>query len=352
MAEAGAGQCQGVAAGLGSWPPRGLPWSPAPGLGSPSDSAFSVRASVCSTAASECDLPLPAPAARLSPGRAGRPRESNAWTWRRAIGVGSAFAGGNLLGAMAVCACAVMLRPSVPVPAAQPQGAYAMAPAPNEVPPAYMAAVPLNNSCLISQLRIPHGPQGFDACAFVVKSTDEVWNLRGDVEAAIDKYFHEGYLNAGSWGRRGVGIEALKRAVFAEMRAFPDIRIHITDCVCRGNDFDGYKCSMPDVLTGTNLGPSAYGPATGRKASWTGMVESLVKRNPKTGQWQYYAEWGVHDEWALLQQLGLDFRRVPRPARDDEPLHDCRPLVRFGPDASMDQEDTTFRAAAGGRPWA
>ena len=32
-----------------------------------------------------------------------------------------------------------------------------------------------------------------------------VWNLRGDVDEAIEKYFHKDYYNAGSWGKRGVG---------------------------------------------------------------------------------------------------------------------------------------------------
>merc|ERR1739838_646741 len=91
--------------------------------------------------------------------------------------------------------------------------------------------------------------------------------------------------------------------------------------------------------TGTNLGPSAYGPPTGRYARWTGLVESFVKRNPLTGQWQYYAEWGVHDEWALIQQLGLDFERVPHPPQNLEPLHDCTPLLKFTPEPRMDDDD-------------
>jgi len=206
---------------------------------------------------------------------------------------------------------------------------YVIEAAPKEVPAEYMKAAPLNNGCLLPNLEFPPGPQTFDACSFVIQSTDEIWNLRGDTEAAIDKYFHEGYLNAGSWGRRGVGKKAMKESIYGEMRAFPDIKIHITDCVCKGNDINGYKCAMPDVLTGTNTGPSTWGPATGRYARWTGMVESLVKKNPITGQWQYYAEWGTHDEWALLQQLGLDFYRIPHPPVNTEPLHDCSPLFAF-----------------------
>jgi len=231
-----------------------------------------------------------------------------------------------------------------PAPATAPTP-YALALPPTEVPLAYMMSPALNNSCLVPELAVPSGPQTFDACGFVIKSTDETWNACGDVDAAIDKYFHENYVDAGSWGRRIIGKKALREAILSEMRAFPDIRIHITDCVCKGNDNDGYKCAMPDILTGTNLGPSAYGPATGKYARWTGLVQSFVKRDPKTGLWQYYAEWGVHDEWALIQQLGLDFARVPRPAVNTEPLHDCKPLLGFAPEPQMDANDAAIQEA-------
>jgi len=307
--------------------------------------AYSVR-SAAPTVASESDYALPPPFVASSPESRQRRLAASRWRVNKVAG---AFVAGNALGVAAVCAVlGARTRQARELP---PPSTYPVVPPPADVPEAYLASRPLNNSCLLRDLTFPAGPQSFDACGFVVKSTDEVWNLRGDVEGAINKYFHEGYLDAGSWGRRIIGKQALKDAVLFEMRAFPDIRIHITDCVCKGNDIDGYKCVMPDILTGTNIGPSAYGPPTGRFARWTGMVESLVKRDPRTGQWQYYAEWGVHDEWSLLQQLGMDFARVPRPMVNSEPLHDCRPLLRFGPEAAMDEADTSARAAAGGQPW-
>jgi len=276
-----------------------------------------------STCTSEGDFRVPPPFTdpRGCQGRLSMVQEKRGWKYffRHIVGAPIAFAVGISLGALLVIVVFWLSGlwqtsdpwASLPVVAKAP---YASVIPPMEVPPAYLMAQPLNNSCLIKNLVIPDGPQTFDACGFVIRSTDEVWNLRGDVDAAIEKYFHEDYMNAGSWGKRGIGKKVLREAVLAEMRAFPDIQIHITDCVCKGNDNDGYKCAMPDVLTGTNTGPSSYGPPTGRYARWTGLVESLVRRNPATGQWQYYAEWGVHDEWALIQQLGLDFDRVPHPA--------------------------------------
>jgi len=279
-----------------------------------------------------------------------RLQEQRGWKYffKHKMPVPIALLAGAVIGA-ALTALIIFDLSAAPAPPSAPAAVivepYAAAVPPTEVPTAYMISPALNNSCLIPELAIPDGPQTFDACGFVIRSTDEVWNLRGNVDAAIQKYFHENYVNAGSWGRRAIGKKALRQAVLSEMRAFPDIRIHITDCVCKGNDNDGYKCAMPDILTGTNTGPSAYGPATGRYARWTGLVQSLVKRNPKTGQWQYYAEWGVHDEWALIQQLGLDFSRVPRPAINSEATHDCRPLLSFNPEPQMDANDVAIQKA-------
>jgi len=223
---------------------------------------------------------------------------------------------------------------------------YKIAPSPQTVPSEYFASHGYNNSCLMRNNQIPEGPQTFDACAFVIESTDALWNKRSDPDAAIDRYFHEDYYMAGSWGRRVIGKAALRRAVYGEMRAFPDMAIHITDCSCKGNDFDGYKCMMPDVLEGTNHGPSAYGPATHRHARWTGLVESYVRQNEVTGKWQYVAEWAVHDEWALIAQLGLDFARLPHPPYNTEAFHDCQPLLQLGQFQYMDAPDAAILSAA------
>jgi len=301
-----------------------------------------------STAASCSDFRLPQAFSPPLPSRLEQLQEMRTWKHfvQQKMGIPLALLVGSLLGAALTAAFSLHTAPRAAIaPEAADTAPYALPMPPTEVPLAYMTSPSLNNSCLIPNLVIPEGPRTFDACGFVIKSTDEVWNSRGDVDAAIDKYFHEDYLDAGSWGRRIIGKKALRDAIFSEMRAFPDIRIHITDCVCQGNDNDGYKCAMPDILTGTNLGPSAYGPATGRYARWTGLVQSLVQRNRQTGQWQYVAEWGVHDEWALIQQLGLDFSRVPRPPMNSEPLHDCAPLLQFTPSAKMDANDAAMQQA-------
>ena len=70
-----------------------------------------------------------------------------------------------------------------------------------------------------------------------------------------------------------------------------------------GNDIDGYKTVMPDILTGTNTGPSAYGPATGKKVCYSGTAVTYVQK--VKGRWVYVAEWLLHDEFSLISQLGF-----------------------------------------------
>ena len=43
------------------------------------------------------------------------------------------------------------------------------------------------------------------------------------------------------------GYEKLEPLVLDTMIAFPDIKLHIVDTFCEGNDIDGYKTTMPVI---------------------------------------------------------------------------------------------------------
>ena len=78
---------------------------------------------------------------------------------------------------------------------------------------------------------------------------------------------------------------------------------------------------MPDILIGTNTGPSAYGPPTGKRVRYSGTAVCYVQK--VKGRWVYVSEWLLHDEWALISQLGLsNLTQIPHPPLDDH-LHDC-----------------------------
>ena len=166
--------------------------------------------------------------------------------------------------------------PTGPLPAVAPSAAIAVAAASSADGGAF------SNECLLQHgdaLQPPTqgAPTTFlDECpAWVVRTTDAVWRPGIDaasVNASLEEYFYEGWRSVSSFGREYQGMAALKDLVWGTKRAFPDLQIHITDVFCTGNDVDGYKTAMPDVLTGTNTGPSAFGPPTGRKVTYNGVT--------------------------------------------------------------------------------
>ena len=108
-----------------------------------------------------------------------------------------------------------------------------------------------DNSCLLTDTNLVpptlNAPQSFlkDCPAWVINTTDEVWNTRLDVNGSLERYFYSDWSSTSAWGHKvggdGSGMQKLKNLVASTMVAFPDLRIHITDVLCYGNDIDGYK---------------------------------------------------------------------------------------------------------------
>ena len=219
-------------------------------------------------------------------------------------------------------------------------GAVAAVARPGGAPPVREAA-PLtfaprsrfNNSCLIDEFAPRSaGADAFDPCRFIVETTDEVWNLRKNVTEALHAYFVDDYIITSTSGTLARGMRELEKLVADSMRAFPDIRIQILDCFCVGDEDNGFKCSMPDLLSGTNLGVSRWGPPTGKKVEYRGLVNSIIAKDGQ-GVWKYVEEFAVHDEWNLMTQLGV--LNAPAPA-SEEGQEACEPIMKLKGRGSVD----------------
>jgi len=215
-----------------------------------------------------------------------------------------------------------------------------------------------DNACLMNDANLVPPTVGapttfLSQCpGWVINTTDAVWNRPESRDptarnASLEEYFYQNWTSHSSWGSSKHGMQALKDLVASTLVAFPDLQIHVTDVFCHGNDIDGYKTVMPDVLIGTNLGPSAYGPATGKRVVYSGTAVTYVQR--VNGRWVYVAEWLLHDEWSLIAQLGFDdLSKVKHPLNAAAP-HDCeanQPGFGWQPadavdDASMATPTTT-----------
>lgn len=186
---------------------------------------------------------------------------------------------------------------------------------------------PWSNACLsATDLQPPtkDAPATFlaECPRWVAATTDAVWRPDLDaasVNASLREYFYEGWTSVSSFGQKFQGMNALMDLVWTTKRAFPDLKIHITDSFCVGNDVDGYKTTMPDVLVGTHTGwHPVYGAPTGRRFAFGGIAVTYVQK--VRGRWQYIAEWIQHDERALLAQLGVS---PPSPPNTTAAAHDC-----------------------------
>ena len=80
-------------------------------------------------------------------------------------------------------------------------------------------------------------------------------------------------------------MENLTSLVLNTLTAFPDLKLHIVDTFCQGNDIDGYKTTMPVIHTATHLGHHpVFGEPTGKMLTWYGVPNSFIK-NVK-GDWK------------------------------------------------------------------
>jgi hypothetical protein len=109
--------------------------------------------------------------------------------------------------------------------------------------------------------------------------------------------------------------------VFDTLKAFPDMKLHIVDTFCEGNDIDGYKTTMPVIHTATHLGyHPVFGEPTGRELTWYGVPNCFIKNID--GQWKYISEINMPDSLSLYSQLGVS----PPSADWTVPTSDCHQL--------------------------
>ena len=87
------------------------------------------------------------------------------------------------------------------------------------------------------------------------------------------------------------GIPAVEHGVMKLCGAFPDLRLEIADIFAVPDGEDAYKVWMRCYLTGTNKGPSIYGPPSGgRLESGKALSMSAIYVHKVDGEWLIYRE--------------------------------------------------------------
>lgn len=132
---------------------------------------------------------------------------------------------------------------------------------------------------------------------FIAGITFEIWEQRG-VEL-IRQYYAPDCVVYGLDGLV-LGAQAMVRGTYDYLEAFPDRRL-LADAVIWSRDQPGQFHSSHRIDSPmTNLGPSAFGPATGNSVRVAAIADCWVEQGVIT------REWLVRDGLALVKQLGFD----------------------------------------------
>ena len=144
--------------------------------------------------------------------------------------------------------------------------------------------------------------QGFDEeysdiVDYIIRCTHRIWEEKG-VGLIYTHYQHNSLIHGA--GGDSYGREGVVQATLQTMSMFPNRRLYADDVIWTGNDQDGFYTSHHITSTGHNTGPGAYGPPTGRAATYRAIALCYVREN------RIFEEWLLRDELSVIRQLGLD----------------------------------------------
>ena len=147
-----------------------------------------------------------------------------------------------------------------------------------------------------------YGPDS-DIVDFILGITFEIWEQRG--VDLIHRYYAP---DVEVYGMEGVihSAQAMVDGTRQMLEAFPDRLLLGDNVVWSGGRDSGFYSSHRITSPMTNLGPSAFGEATGRRVCITNVADCVVEEGVVT------REWLMRDNLALVRQLGFEPEEAAR----------------------------------------
>ncbi len=144
--------------------------------------------------------------------------------------------------------------------------------------------------------------QGFedrftDIVDYIVRITDEIWQDR-----AVG-YIHDTYdANCVIYSSYGVTrtADAVVKSTIAGIVDAPDSDTNHLNVAWDGNETDGFYTAHLGFGFATNIAPTDYGDATGRRYFLRFAADCISAAN------KIHTEWLVRDNGAMVRQIGLD----------------------------------------------
>jgi len=175
--------------------------------------------------------------------------------------------------------------------------------------------------------------QGFDEefadiVDYIFKITHRIWAEKA-VGRIYDYYDHACVVYTSFETSRSV--EDVVSSTLAMMQSFPDRESRFVNVAWSGDDNQGYYTSHLGFSQMTNLGPTVFGAATGRRIAVRTVADCLSRDN------RIFQEWLIRDNGALVRQLGLDIHDAARTLAERDAAAGRRPWFIGIPERSQGQ---------------
>lgn len=146
-------------------------------------------------------------------------------------------------------------------------------------------------------------PKWRDFPHFIIGVTKEIWEDRQI--SLLESCYAKDIIVRGAGGIKQ-GCQAVIDDTLAKMAAFPDLQILAEDVIWSGGETQHYLSSHRTVITGTQTGDSAYGPACGKRYYARCIADCAVTDGV------FDDEWLVFDSSSIVKQLGYEPREFVR----------------------------------------
>lgn len=179
-----------------------------------------------------------------------------------------------------------------------------------------------------------------DIVDYIVKITDEIW-----MDRAVGRIYDTYDASCTIYSSYGVvrSVEEVIASTVTTLNSFPDGEIHHLNVAWSGDENEGFYTSHLGHSRSTNVGRTAFGPPTGKRASIRFAADCVTKDN------RIHTEWLVRDAGAQVRQLGFDLhttaRKLAEASQFEVPL--VSPETRLEGQAPRQQLDIDATSADG-----
>ncbi len=138
---------------------------------------------------------------------------------------------------------------------------------------------------------------------YIVEWTDKIWQSYG--MGLIRDHYHPDIKLHGAYGHSG-GRESIIEGCFVKKTAFPGRAFTAEDVIWEERTDSSWVSSHRIVNSGIQTGYWQYGPPSHRRSTSRNIALCLVRDA------FIVEEWVVRDEWAVVEQNGLDVNAIAR----------------------------------------